>query len=123
MLTRILDVRHDVRHSESEQSRAAVFAALGDDTRLSILAKLSGGERFSIAELTEGTTLTRQAVTKHLHVLERVHIVQATKTGRENLFALNPQPIQEMTEYLEAVSKRWTGALNRLKAFVEENPE
>ena len=98
-----------------------MFAALGDETRLTLLTKLSAGRRYSISELTEGTKLTRQAVTKHLRVLERVRIVHATREGRESLFHFDPQPVMELREYLELVSQQWDGALARLKAFVEEN--
>jgi DNA-binding transcriptional ArsR family regulator len=101
------------------RARAAVFAALGDETRLSLLAKLSRGQRHSIAELTEGTKLTRQAVTKHLRVLERVRVVHRSHEGRESLFHFDPQPLIEMKDYLEHVSQQWDGALARLKAFVE----
>jgi DNA-binding transcriptional ArsR family regulator len=101
------------------RAKAAVFAALGDETRLALLLKLSAGRRCSIAELTEGTRLTRQAVTKHLRVLERVRVVHATREGRESLFHFDPQPVMEMKEYLELVSEQWDGALSRLKTFVE----
>ena len=103
----------------SARAKAAVFAALGDETRLSLLARLCDGQRYSIAELTEGTKLTRQAVTKHLRVLERVRIVHGTREGRESLFQFDPQPVIEMKEYLEQVSKQWDSALGRLKSFVE----
>jgi DNA-binding transcriptional ArsR family regulator len=86
-----------------------------------MLAKLCDGQRYSIAELTEGTKLTRQAVTKHLRVLERVRIVHGTREGRESLFAFDPQPVIEMKEYLELVSKQWDRALGRLKKFVESD--
>jgi DNA-binding transcriptional ArsR family regulator len=99
-----------------------MFAALGDETRLSLLARLSDGQRYSIAELTEGTKLTRQAVTKHLRVLERVRIVHGTREGRESLFQFDPQPVIEMKEYLEQVSKQWDSALARLKSLVESDP-
>jgi DNA-binding transcriptional ArsR family regulator len=108
------------RHS-SGRVRAAVFAALGDETRLSLLAKLCSGQRYSIAELTEGTKLTRQAVTKHLRVLERVRVVHGKRSGRESLFEFNPQPIHEIQEYLDIVSKQWDIALARLKTFVEND--
>jgi DNA-binding transcriptional ArsR family regulator len=108
------------RQPNSVRAKAAVFAALGDETRLTLLTKLSGGRRCSIAELTEGTKLTRQAVTKHLRVLERVRIVHATREGRESVFHFDPRPVMEMKEYLELVSQQWDGALLRLKAFVEE---
>jgi DNA-binding transcriptional ArsR family regulator len=109
------------RHS-SARAKAAVFAALGDETRLSLLARLSDGQRYSIAELTEGTKLTRQAVTKHLRLLERVKIVHATRKGRQSMFQFDPKPVIEMKEYLEAVSKQWDMALARLKSFVETDP-
>jgi DNA-binding transcriptional ArsR family regulator len=106
----------------SARAKAAVFAALGDETRLSLLARLCDGQRYSIAELTDGTKLTRQAVTKHLRVLERVRIVHGTREGRESLFQFDPQPVIEMKDYLEQVSKQWDGALARLKSLVESDP-
>jgi DNA-binding transcriptional ArsR family regulator len=106
----------------SARAKAAVFAALGDETRLSLLARLCDGQRYSIAELTEGTKLTRQAVTKHLRVLERVRIVHGMREGRESLFQFDPQPVIEMKDYLEQVSKQWDGALARLKSLVESDP-
>jgi DNA-binding transcriptional ArsR family regulator len=105
------------------RAKAEVFAALGDETRLSLLARLCDGKRYSIAELTHGTKLTRQAVTKHLRVLERVRIVHGARAGRESLFTFDPQPVVEIREYLELVSKQWDSALTRLKAFVESDPE
>ena len=109
------------RLRSSVREKAAVFAALGDETRLLLLARLCSGQRYSIAELTEGTKLTRQAVTKHLRVLERVRIVHGTRAGRESLFEFNPEPVNEMKEYLERVSKQWDSALSRLKTFAESD--
>ena len=111
------------KRPSSAQAKAAVFAALGDETRLSLLARLCDGKHYSIAELTQGTRLTRQAVTKHLRVLQRVHIVYQARAGRESLFTFNPQPVIEMKEYLELVSKQWDSALARLKTFVESGSE
>jgi DNA-binding transcriptional ArsR family regulator len=105
------------------RTRAEVFAALGDETRLLLLAKLCSGQRYSIAALTEGTKLTRQAVTKHLRVLERVRIVHRAREGRESLFKFDPRPVIEMKEYLELVSQQWDVALARLKAFVETDTQ
>ena len=96
-----------------------VFAALGDETRLSLVVKLSGGRAHSISQLTEGSRLTRQAITKHLRVLESVGIVRCVRTGRESLYEFDPEPIGEIREYLELVSEQWDQALGRLKAFVE----
>ena len=99
---------------------AVVFAALGDKTRLSLIARLSAGQRSSIAQLTERSRLTRQAVTKHLRVLERAGLVRSTRHGRESLFALDPEPMRQMQDYLSSVSRQWDQALARLKLFVEE---
>jgi len=101
------------------RTRASVFAALGDETRLGLLARLTDGEPLSIARLTEGTRLTRQAVTKHLRVLEEVGVVISVKAGRESRFALDPRPIVSAQEYLEHVSRQWDTALARLRALVE----
>jgi len=98
---------------------AAVFAALGDATRLALVAKLSGGAPRSISQLTHGSRVTRQAITKHLRVLEAAGIVRGMREGRESLFELDPRPIDGLKDYLESVSQQWNEALGRLKAFVE----
>jgi DNA-binding transcriptional ArsR family regulator len=110
-----------MRHSSLQalRMRASVFAALGDETRLSVLARLSGGEMQSISRLTAGTKLTRQAVTKHLKVLAEARVVRSVRVGRESLYALEPQPIEDVRDYLDQVSKHWAHALARLKARVE----
>jgi DNA-binding transcriptional ArsR family regulator len=99
---------------------AAIFAALGDHTRLSLVGLLSTGEPRSISQLTRGTGLTRQAITKHLHVLARVGVVRSVRHGRESRFQFDPQPMTELSEYLDFVSQRWDQALSRLKSFVED---
>jgi DNA-binding transcriptional ArsR family regulator len=111
-----------LKRPSSARAKAAIFAALGDETRLSLLSRLCSGQRYSIAELTEGTKLTRQAVTKHLRVLERVRIVHGTREGRQSLFQFDPHPVIAMKEYLELVSKEWDVALARLKTFAESDP-
>jgi DNA-binding transcriptional ArsR family regulator len=102
------------------QANAHVFAALGDETRLLLVAKLSGGRPYSISQLTEGSKLTRQAITKHLRVLESVGMVHGARTGRESRFEFNPQPIEGIKQYLDFVSEQWDQALARLKSLVEE---
>lgn len=102
------------------KTRAAVFAALGDETRLAVVAKLVGGEAQSISRLTDGLKLTRQGVTKHLKVLEDAGIVHGMRVGRETLFKLEPLPIDEARAYLDRVAQQWDDALARLKAFIEE---
>jgi len=102
------------------QASAPVFAALGDVTRLMLVGKLSRCQPASISELTEGSRLTRQAITKHLRVLESVGIVHSVRTGRESRFKFDPRPIDDIKEYLEIVSEQWDQALLRLKSFVEK---
>jgi DNA-binding transcriptional ArsR family regulator len=104
------------------EAGAAVFAALGDPTRLSIVNRLSSGQPYSITRLTEGSALTRQAITKHLRVLESAGIVRSVKSGRESLYQFDPRPIDEARQYLDNVSRQWDTALSRLKSFVEEQP-
>ena len=102
------------------QARAPVFAALGDETRLWLVAKLCAGQPHSISQLTRGSRLTRQAITKHLRVLERAGIVHSVRAGRESRFQFDRQPIEGIKEYLDFVSAQWDQALSRLKSFVEE---
>jgi len=102
------------------RSLAPVFAALGDPTRLSLVAKLCDGQPCSIAQLTQGSKLTRQAVTKHLRVLEQACLVHSARAGRESLYELNPEPIKDLKDYLRLVSEQWDKALQRLRSFVED---
>lgn len=102
------------------KSAAPVFAALGDVTRLSLIRKLSDGRPHSISQLSVDSTLSRQAVTKHLRVLERVGVVHSVRSGRESLFEFDPEPIQELRAYLDSVSQQWDRALTRLQSFVED---
>lgn len=102
------------------QQNATLFAALGDETRLTLLMKLSDGSLLSITRLTEGSSLTRQAVTKHLRVLEDAGLVRATRRGRESLFQIEPDSLTRAHEAIERISKQWDIALNRLKTFVED---
>lgn len=101
-------------------SSAPVFAALGDETRLMLVGKLCRGQPASISELTEGSKLTRQAITKHLRVLENAGIVHSVRAGRESRFEFDPKPIGELRRYLDVVSGQWDQALFRLKTFVEK---
>jgi DNA-binding transcriptional ArsR family regulator len=102
------------------RDHALVFAALGDETRLSLVAVLSGGQPRSISQLTERSRLTRQAITKHLRVLESAGVVHSVRSGRESLFRFDPEPIEEIKEYLDLVSEQWDQALARLRSFVED---
>ena len=99
---------------------APVFAALGDETRLALVARLSTEGPLSITRLTAGSAVTRQAVTKHLTVLAAAGLVSDLRHGRERIWELEPAEMEAARTYLERVSKRWDQALDRLKRFVEE---
>lgn len=105
----------------AERAEAApVFAALGDPTRLALLDRLSAAGPLSITRLTMGSTVTRQAVTKHLRVLASAGLVRDRRRGREHLWELEPDRLAEAKHYLDQISEQWGEALGRLKAFVEE---
>jgi DNA-binding transcriptional ArsR family regulator len=99
--------------------QAPMFAALGDRTRLALVSKLCGGQPRSISQLAQDSALSRQAITKHLRVLESAGIVHSSRSGRESRFQLDPQPLENLREYLELVSEQWDRALSRLKTLVE----
>jgi DNA-binding transcriptional ArsR family regulator len=105
----------------SDPSADAIFAALGDAMRLVLLSRLNDGQRHSISALTASGPLTRQAVTKHLHVLEQAGLVQSRRAGRETHYALRPETIIIAQKYMDQVSRQWDSALGRLKAFVERD--
>ena len=101
-------------------AHAFVFAALGDHTRLLLVAKLADGGSCSISQLTTVSKMSRQAITKHLRVLEQAGLVRSTRAGRESRFEFDPAPVVRAKEYLDFVSQQWDQALSRLKAFVED---
>jgi DNA-binding transcriptional ArsR family regulator len=103
----------------SSSALASVFAALGDPTRLKLVAALCVGGAFSIAQLTANTDISRQGVTKHLQVLADAGVVRHVKLGRERLWQLDPVQIEEAKRTLEIIGKEWDLALGRLKLFVE----
>jgi DNA-binding transcriptional ArsR family regulator len=96
-----------------------VFAALGDETRLAVVARLCAGGPQSITRLTTGSAVTRQAITKHLTVLAGAGLVRDLRRGRERIWELDTKGLDDASRWLEQVSKRWDEALDRLKKFVE----
>ena len=99
---------------------APVFAALGDELRLRLVERLCTGGPQSIARLTEGTRVTRQAVTKHLQVLADAGLARSARSGRESIWEIEPQKLDEARRCLDRISAQWDEALGRLRAFVEE---
>jgi DNA-binding transcriptional ArsR family regulator len=101
---------------------APVFAALGDETRLRIVAKLSQGGPLSITQITEGESVTRQAITKHLAVLADAGLVRDVRHGRERHWELEVAPLGVARSVLDLVAERWDQRLSRLKSLVENEP-
>ncbi len=108
--------------ARSQDALAHVFAALGDPTRLKLVAVLCAGGAFSTAQLTENTDMTRQGVTKHLQVLAEAGVVRDLKAGRERLWQLDPVQIAEAKRTLELIGQQWEIALGKLKLFAESSP-
>jgi len=114
------------RHSAAavRPARAApVFFALGDQTRLELLDRLCAGGPLSITQLTEGSEVTRQAITKHLTVLAGAGLVRGAWRGRERIWQLETAELDVARRFLDRISERWDQALGRLKHFVEEVEE
>jgi DNA-binding transcriptional ArsR family regulator len=104
-----------------EWERAApIFAALADETRLRLVMRLSTDGPASIAHLTAGASVTRQAVTKHLRVLADAGLARSSRRGRESVWKLEPQPLDAARQCLDGISMQWDMALGRLKRFVED---
>ena len=99
---------------------APVFAALGDETRLQLVSRLCDNGPTSITRLTDGFPMTRQAVTKHLRVMQKSGLVRSSRHGRENIWQLDQRRLSDVRHYLDLISKQWDDALGRLRGFVED---
>ena len=107
--------------SEAKLTKAApVFAALGDATRLRVIARLCSAGPMSITQLTENAKVTRQAITKHLQTLSDAGLVRDHRHGRERIWKLEPKPLEVAQTCLDHISEQWDAALSRLKALVEK---
>lgn len=98
---------------------APVFAALGDEARLHIVSRLCEAGPLSIARLAAGASISRQAVTKHLHALSNAGLIRGERCGRERIWRLQPGRLAEVQGYLDQISTQWDAAIARLRAFVE----
>jgi DNA-binding transcriptional ArsR family regulator len=106
--------------SRSQTAAAPVFAALADTTRLRLLGRLSADGPLSITHLSAGTGVTRQAITRHLNLLEEAGLVKDAKQGRERVFSLDLKRLAVARQYLDEIESQWDAAAARLKAFVED---
>ncbi len=101
------------------RAAAPLFAALGDETRLRLLMRLSSEGPGSITRLSAKAQVSRQAITKHLEVLSEAGLVRSSRSGRERIWELEPKRLEEAHAYLDRISAEWDDALARLKRFVE----
>lgn len=101
----------------SKGDRASVFAALGDPVRLELLARIGDGS--SITQLAAGLPITRQAVSRHLRVLECAKLIKARRLGREMRFVAHPARLRQVKDWLDDVARQWDGTLGRLRVHVE----
>jgi DNA-binding transcriptional ArsR family regulator len=99
---------------------ALVFAALGEPTRLRLLDRLGDGTPRSIASLAQGSSMSRQALSKHLHVLERAGLASARREGRETLYRIDPGGLLAAEAWIGTVSAQWDAAIDRLKRHMED---
>lgn len=104
---------------EGAARAALLFSALGDETRLALVSRLSGGQPMSIRSLTGGTRVTRQAVTKHLRVMERAGLLHSVRRGRERLWRVDRRRLEAASRHLGAIAGQWDKALARLARHVE----
>jgi DNA-binding transcriptional ArsR family regulator len=100
--------------------RAPLFDALGDPNRLRIITRLCDGGPSSTTDVTQVIAVSRQAATKHLMLLEAVGLVSSERRGRERIWRLQPDPLADASAYLNALSERWDRAIDRLRAYVED---
>lgn len=110
---------HMSRVDARSKAPAPVFAALGSATRLELLSRLGDGREYSITALTDDLDLTRQAITKHLQVLQHAGIVDSRRVGRESRFTVRPGSITQAKDYLTRVSDQWDESISRLRAKAE----
>ncbi|HYL35468.1 MAG TPA: metalloregulator ArsR/SmtB family transcription factor [Bryobacteraceae bacterium] len=115
-----MPLRRNSKSIGGPKRAASLFAALGDENRLRLVWRLRDDGPMSITGLTAGSRITRQAITKHLRVMQQAHLVRSRRHGRESLWQLDQQRLQDARRYLDLISKQWDQALGRLREFVEE---
>ena len=112
--------RADTVTSSQARDAAPLFAALGDETRLQMLMRLAASGPESIAQMSAKSHVSRQAITKHLQVLEEAGFVVGERRGREHIWRIQPRRFEQVHAHLQRISAQWDEALERLRAFVDE---
>lgn len=104
----------------SAEPLSPLFNALGDPNRLRIITRLCDGGPCSTTDVTQVVSVSRQAATKHLVLLEAVGLVSSQRKGRERIWRVQPEPLTDASDYLTALSQRWDRAIDRLRSYVED---
>jgi len=112
-------VSPDLGAASQVRDAAPLFAALGDETRFGLLVRLASSGPGSIARLSARAQVSRQAITKHLEILNEAGLVTSARRGRERIWQIETDRLAEARRYLELISRQWDDALGRLKRFVE----
>jgi DNA-binding transcriptional ArsR family regulator len=107
---------HPVTHSAARSE--AAFQALADPTRRAVLDLLRRGSQ-PAGQIASAFPVSRPAISKHLRLLRRAHLVREHREGRHRVYALNPEPLRAVDTWIEQYRVFWTASLNSLKAFVE----
>jgi DNA-binding transcriptional ArsR family regulator len=110
---------HSFKIVPATKGSAPLFAALGDKTRLWLVARLCDDGPMSVTRLTAGSNVTRQAISKHLRVMQEAGLVRSARHGRERVWQLERRRLEEARSYLGLISKQWDSVLSRLRDFVE----
>jgi len=113
-------MRRSLKPAAESKHSSQLFAALGDETRLRLVFRLCDGGPMSITRLAVGSKVTRQAVTKHLRVMEQAGLVRNARHGRESIWQLERRRLEDARRYLDLISKQWDEAVGRLREFVEQ---
>jgi DNA-binding transcriptional ArsR family regulator len=113
-------MRRSGKRTLEQKNSAPLFAALGDETRLRLVGRLCNDGPMSITRLTTGFNVSRQAVTKHLRVMEDAGLVRSHRHGRESVWELERRRLEDARRYIDLIAKQWDDALGRLRAFVED---
>jgi DNA-binding transcriptional ArsR family regulator len=104
------------------KSDERVFSALADTTRRQLLATLAESSPKTASQLAREFPITRQGIMKHLNLLAEAGLVQAQPMGREKRYSFSPEPLHEVSDWIEAIGAKWDERLQRLKNLVEDNP-
>jgi DNA-binding transcriptional ArsR family regulator len=100
----------------------ATLAALADATRRKLLARLAQGP-VPAGQLAAGFPMSRPAIAKHLRVLRQAGLVEAEKTGRQQLYRLSPEGLRDVEQVMREVTRFWSTALDAFKAYADDGPQ